>query len=112
MIFRRTLTIIFFEAASALVIASCAASGAHRAAAGSPQAISSRVDSVAMSAMKAVASQGLALAIVEQGRVSYVHTYGVRNATGEPLEADTVMYAASLTKVTNCCGTWRCFVRI
>ena len=43
-------------------------------------------------------SKGLAVAVVDRGKVGYVRAYGVRNAKGDPLTADTVMYGASLTK--------------
>ena len=49
-------------------------------------------------AMAQTGAQGLAIAVVEQGRPVYVRAYGVRNARGEPLTRDTVMYGASLTK--------------
>ena len=42
--------------------------------------------------------QGLAIAIIENGKVTRVSTWGKRNAKGEPLSIDTVMYGASLTK--------------
>ena len=48
--------------------------------------------------MAATGAQGLALALVEDGRVSFVKSYGRRNAVGAPLEANTIMYGASLTK--------------
>lgn len=44
------------------------------------------------------AVQGLALAVVQGGQVHHVQAYGRRNAQGDPLLTDTVMYAASLTK--------------
>jgi CubicO group peptidase (beta-lactamase class C family) len=40
----------------------------------------------------------MAVAVVDHGKVSYVQAYGVRNAKGDPLTKDTVMYGASLTK--------------
>ncbi|QTC91501.1 serine hydrolase domain-containing protein [Brevundimonas goettingensis] len=43
-------------------------------------------------------SKGLALAVIDDGKVSLVQAWGDRNARGEPLETDTVMYGASLTK--------------
>lgn len=43
-------------------------------------------------------TQGLALAIVEGGKVSTVQTWGIRNAKSDPLTPQTVMYGASLTK--------------
>jgi len=43
-------------------------------------------------------ARGIAVAIVDHGKVGYVQAYGVRNAQGDPLATDTVMYGASLTK--------------
>ena len=43
-------------------------------------------------------ARGIAVAIIDGGRVRYVQAYGVRNAQGDPLLTDTVMYGASLTK--------------
>jgi CubicO group peptidase (beta-lactamase class C family) len=40
----------------------------------------------------------MAVAVVDDGRVVYVQSYGARNAAGQPLETSTVMYGASLTK--------------
>lgn len=42
---------------------------------------------------------GMALALVENGRPTYVNSYGFRDVeTKQPLQTDTVMYGASLTK--------------
>jgi CubicO group peptidase (beta-lactamase class C family) len=43
-------------------------------------------------------AKGIAVAVIDHGKVGYVHAYGVRNAKGDPLTTDTVMYGASLTK--------------
>jgi CubicO group peptidase (beta-lactamase class C family) len=43
-------------------------------------------------------AKGIAVAVIDHGKVSYVHAYGIRNAKGDPLTTDTVMYGASLTK--------------
>ena len=43
-------------------------------------------------------AQGLAIAVVDHGQVAFVKARGLRNAKGDPLTADTVMYGASLTK--------------
>jgi CubicO group peptidase (beta-lactamase class C family) len=56
------------------------------------------VDAAARKLMADTNAKGLALAVIEDGRVRYVQAYGVRNAKGDPLRADTVMYGASLTK--------------
>lgn len=43
-------------------------------------------------------AKGMAVAVIDRGQVSHVHAYGIRNAKGNPLTTDTVMYGASLTK--------------
>jgi hypothetical protein len=43
-------------------------------------------------------ANGMAIAVIDDGRVAYVQAYGIRNAKGDPLHTDTVMYGASLTK--------------
>ena len=43
-------------------------------------------------------ARGMAVAVLDHGKVGYVHAYGIRNAKGDPLTTDTVMYGASLTK--------------
>ena len=43
-------------------------------------------------------AQGMAVAVIDHGKVGYVQSYGIRNAKGDPLTTDTVMYGASLTK--------------
>lgn len=49
--------------------------------------------------MQGAQVQGLALAVIDDGRVSAVRTYGWRNVERrQPLETSTIMYGASLTK--------------
>ena len=43
-------------------------------------------------------AQGMAVAVIDHGKVGYVQSYGIRNTRGDPLTTDTVMYGASLTK--------------
>ncbi|MEQ1617310.1 MAG: serine hydrolase domain-containing protein [Terricaulis sp.] len=57
------------------------------------------VDAEVARAMAASGAQGMAVAVIDEGRVVYVNAYGRRNAAGEPLQTDTIMYGASLTKV-------------
>lgn len=57
-------------------------------------AIDAKVDGV----MAQTGVKGMAVAVIDHGRVQYVHAYGIRNAKGDPLTTDTVMYGASLTK--------------
>jgi CubicO group peptidase (beta-lactamase class C family) len=58
----------------------------------------SPLDDFVVQGMQRTGAQGLAIAIVENGNVTQVNTWGKRNAKGEPLSIDTVMYGASLTK--------------
>jgi CubicO group peptidase (beta-lactamase class C family) len=49
--------------------------------------------------MKREAVNGLAIALIENGRVSQVKAFGYRNVAKDlPLTTDTIMYGASLTK--------------
>jgi CubicO group peptidase (beta-lactamase class C family) len=57
-----------------------------------------QIDSEVARVMTASGAQGLALALVEGGSVSYVQSYGIRNVASAPLETKTIMYGASLTK--------------
>lgn len=75
-----------------VVLCLLAAVGAARAA--DP----SHVDSEAVHVMQATGAQGLAIALVDGGKAALMRTYGRRNAKGDPLTADTVMYGASFTK--------------
>ena len=56
------------------------------------------VDAEMQRLMRATHAEGLALAVIDNGKVVQVHALGKRNAAGDPLTPDTVMYAASLTK--------------
>ena len=57
-----------------------------------------RVAALARSAMAETGARGLAVAVIDEDRVASVQAFGERNAKGEPLTIDTVMYGASLTK--------------
>jgi len=56
------------------------------------------IDAEVQRAMARTHAKGLAVALIDAGRVRYVQAYGQRNAKGDPLLTDTVMYGASLTK--------------
>ena len=56
------------------------------------------LDAEVKRAMAATHSQGLAIAVIDDGKVVRVRSYGARNAAGDPLQTDTIMYGASLTK--------------
>jgi CubicO group peptidase (beta-lactamase class C family) len=43
-------------------------------------------------------ANGIALAVIDHGKVAYVHAFGIRDANRDPLTTDTVMYGASITK--------------
>jgi CubicO group peptidase (beta-lactamase class C family) len=56
------------------------------------------IDAAVHAGMARSGGKGLALAVIENGKVVLVRTYGVCNIAGAPLEADTIMYGASITK--------------
>jgi CubicO group peptidase (beta-lactamase class C family) len=60
--------------------------------------IGTAIDAEVNRIMSHTGAKGLALAVVDHGKVGYVQSYGIRNAKGDPLATDTVMYGASLTK--------------
>jgi CubicO group peptidase (beta-lactamase class C family) len=43
-------------------------------------------------------ANGMAVAVIDHGKVGYVQAYGIRDVKGEPLQTNTIMYGASLTK--------------
>lgn len=59
---------------------------------------SAAIDAEVGRLMTRTRANGIALAVVDGGQVLYVQAYGARNAKGDPLTTDTVMYGASLTK--------------
>ena len=56
------------------------------------------IDAEVARAMRDTGAKGLAIAVIDDGRPVHVAAHGVRNAVGEPLQIDTIMYGASLTK--------------
>mgnify|MGYP002780785102 FL=1 len=68
------------------------------ATASSVPGASMSLQAIAKEAMVATGARGLAIAVVEDGEVAEVGAWGDRNQRGEPLDVDTVMYGASLTK--------------
>lgn len=56
------------------------------------------LDETATGVMRDTGARGLAMVVIEDGRVVATRSYGARNAKGEPLTPETVMYGASLTK--------------
>jgi CubicO group peptidase (beta-lactamase class C family) len=59
---------------------------------------SAAIDAEVGRIMKRTDAKGMAVAVIDHGKVGYVQAYGVRNDKGDPLTTDTVMYGASLTK--------------
>ena len=56
------------------------------------------IDAEVRKIMTHTRARGMAVAVLDHGKVGYVHAYGIRNAKEDPLTTDTVMYGASLTK--------------
>jgi CubicO group peptidase (beta-lactamase class C family) len=72
---------------SCVLLAGCATS--------QPEAM---LDDHVVQGMARTGAQGLAIATIRNGAVTQVRTWGRRNAQGDPLTPETVMYGASLTK--------------
>ena len=56
------------------------------------------VDAEVAKIMTRTRANGMAVALIDRGKPTYVQAYGIRNAAGDKLTTDTVMYGASLTK--------------
>jgi CubicO group peptidase (beta-lactamase class C family) len=56
------------------------------------------IDARVRAALAETRANGMAVGVIDDGRVVYVQAYGIRNAKREPLDTDTVMYGASITK--------------
>jgi len=63
---------------------------------GTPKA--AELSDVVEGVMRETGARGIAVAVIEDGQVVDVQAHGDRNAAGDPLTTDTVMYGASLTK--------------
>ncbi|MEO7433281.1 MAG: serine hydrolase domain-containing protein [Dokdonella sp.] len=58
-----------------------------------------QIDRIVERQMDGARVPGLAIAVIRDGRIDYLHAYGSRDVqTLRPLQTDTVMYGASLTK--------------
>ena len=57
-----------------------------------------QVEALARQVMATTGARGLAIAVIDDGQVASVGAWGDRNAAGDPLTTETVMYGASLTK--------------
>ena len=66
-----------------LPFAAIAAESAH------PIPTRAALDAEAAAAMKAAQANGLAIAVIDDGKVVHVAAYGRRNAQGDPLQAAT-----------------------
>ena len=58
-----------------------------------------QVKAAADKAMADTGAKGLAIAVIDDGKVASVQAFGARDAKGDPLAPDTVMYGASITKM-------------
>jgi len=67
-------------------------------AGGSGRAENPKLDAEVARLMALGKVPGVAVAVVENGKVAHVTAQGVRNEKGDPLNPQTVMYAASITK--------------
>ncbi len=86
-----------YSSVAALLLA-MAAPSATAAPSIKPIPTDAELDAEVARAMAATQARGLAIAIIDRGRVVRVRSYGDRNAAAAPLQKNTIMYGASLTK--------------
>lgn len=67
----------------------------------------SQIAAEARQVMATTQAKGITIAVVDRGKVQSVAAFGVRNAKGDPLTTDTIMYGASLTKAVFAYGVMR-----
>jgi CubicO group peptidase (beta-lactamase class C family) len=84
----------WFSASALLLTVICNPAAARAQAIPSGTAIDGEVGKI----MTRTHGNGMAVAVVDHGKVGYVNAYGIRDAKADPLTTDTVMYGASLTK--------------
>jgi len=93
--------IIFGVGLLCAVIAQAAESAANIRRVDGKNLSAREIDAEVQKQMEQERVPGLALALVQDGRPIYVKSYGLRSVEeAKPLEADTILYAASLTKLT------------
>lgn len=63
-----------------------------------PVADSAKIAALASRAMEETGAKGLAIAVIDDGKVVSAQSFGARNAKGERLERKSIMYGASITK--------------
>lgn len=88
---------MMYKAVAMIVAGAMAMTGSVASA--RPVANEAAIGKAAERAMAATGSKGMAIAVIDKGRVTSVQTFGLRNAKGDPLTPQTIMYGASLTKV-------------
>jgi len=80
------------------LVALCAAVCLPVAAVAQKMPDGAAIDAEVNTIMTRTHANGMAVAVIDRGKVGYTRAFGIRNAKGDPLTADTVMYGASLTK--------------
>jgi CubicO group peptidase (beta-lactamase class C family) len=89
-----------YAAMAGMIVGLLALSGSAAAISGPRKTagLAQHLDAEVAKAMARTGARGLAVAVIENGRAVLVRSWGVRNAAGDPLKTDTIMYGASLTK--------------
>lgn len=81
-----------------LLLLTTAPASSRPAAPHAPASREQRIADEVRQAMARTGARGMAVAVIDHGRAVYVRSFGARNAAGAPLQPDTIMYGASLTK--------------
>ena len=86
---------------SSLLVVTSAAASAQLATLDGKALEAHGIDATVERLMKSGEVPGLAVALIRDGKVAYLHAYGLRDVGKKlPLDPDSVMYGASLTKAT------------
>lgn len=83
---------------SSLLFAALLLTGLPWRASAQPIPTAAAIDAELQDVMRITGARGIGLAVVRDGQVVVARTQGARNAAGDPLRPDTIMYGASLTK--------------
>jgi CubicO group peptidase (beta-lactamase class C family) len=85
-------------AAAVAMLGVASPQGGGSANASPRSSLEQRVDAEVRAAMARTGARGIAMAVIQGRRPVLVRSWGARNEAGDPLQPDTIMYGASLTK--------------
>jgi len=88
------LRLLFFIIAMGLSITACNPEVSQRQSPAFDELLSVEIEN----AMESTSAVAMAIAVIRDGQVTHVSAHGIRDTSDNPLETETIMYAASITK--------------